>query len=351
MARSQGQEKGVAAYGREALSQWANAARYGGRAIAATLYEREGPSTDRRPLRERLDPSKTEKGGRVGDAADTALARFGKPGELASKVSLGSRIVERLRGSVGDGADAGASGRENGGPSGAAVPSPIQESIDVAVPLGGTFTLCSRFLDFPEYLDRVAEVEEEDDSHFVFVAKIGRRLRKLEVEIVDERADERIDWECADELAHSGVLTFHPLAPRLTRIELTIERVPETLPERLARQTRLAGRVIQAELHRFKAHAELLDEDFEEYVPQVATGDEIPSEEEAPPEEEGEEPEDEPLDEEAEDEPLDEEPEDEPLDEEPEDEPLDEEAEDEPLDEEPEELDEGQVEEEELEPA
>jgi uncharacterized membrane protein len=323
MARSKEQEKGAVAYGREALSEWGGAVRFGGRALAAKLSEREGPSTDGQPLRERLDPSKTEKGGRAGDAADAALGRLGAPGKLAAKVSLGSRILERVKGGAGNGAEADASSGENGASSGAGVPAPIQESIDVAVPLDGTFTLCSRFLDFPEYLDRLAEVEEADDRHFVFVAKIGRRLRELEVEIVDERPDERIDWECEGELAHTGVLTFHPLAPRLTRIELTIEREPETLPERLARQTRLVGRVIQAELHRFKAHVELLDEDFEEYMPQVATEDEAPSDGEAPPEEEGEEPEEE--------------------------EPLDEEADD--LDEEADDLDEEEVEEEELEPA
>lgn len=313
MAKSHKKEKDAAAYGREALSQWSDAARYGTRALAASLRERKDAS-GRPPLRERLDPSKTEKGGRVGDAADAALARLGRPGKLASKVSIGSRVVERIRNSVGNGGGADVSARDGDAPSGAAVPFPIQESIDVAVPLGGTFTLCSRFLDFPGYLDRVAEVKETDDTHFVFAAKIGRRLREMEIEIVDERPDERIEWECVDELAHSGVLTFHPLAPRLTRLELTIEREPESLPERLSRQTRLVGRAIQAELHRFKAHVELLDEDFDDYVPEVS------GEEGIPPEEEG-------LSEEEEGEP------------------------EEPLDEEVEELDEGQVEEEELEPA
>jgi uncharacterized membrane protein len=307
MAKRQGQEKGAAAYGREALSQWGDAVRYGGRAIAARLRE----------------PSKTEKGGRAGDAADAALAKLGAPGKLASKVSLGSRILERVGGIAGGaGGVAGNGGGGNGSTSDdetaseSSVPAPIQEAIDVAVPLSGTFSLCSRFLDFPTYLDRVAEAEEVDDTHFVFDARVGRHLHEIEVEIVDEREDERIDWECAGEFAHSGVLTFHPLAPRLTRVELTIEREPESLSESLSRRTRLAGRAIQAELHRFKAHAELVEEDFEDYVPEVSA-------EEIPPEEEDEElPSEE---EEGEDE--------------------------EPLDDEAEELDEGQVEEEELEPA
>jgi uncharacterized membrane protein len=296
MAKSQGQEKSAAAHGREALSQWGDAVRFGARALAAGLREREG-SADRPRLRERLDPSKTEKGGRVGGAADAALARLGKPGKLASKLSLGSRLVERVGGgNIGNGTrqEAEESAQDesasNGDSAAAAVPFPIQESIDVALPVGGAFALASRFLDFPEYLDRMVEAEEVDETHFLFVVKTGRRPREIEVEIVEELPDSRIDWECDGELSHSGMLTFHPLAPRLTRLELTIEREPEGLPEQLWRRTRLTGRVIQGELHRFKAHVELLDEDFEDYVPRAATPDEIPPQEEAP-EGEGEEPE------------------------------------------------------------
>jgi len=47
-------------------------------------------------VKDRINPSTTEKGGKVGDAADALLAKMGKPGKLASKVSLGSRVVGRL---------------------------------------------------------------------------------------------------------------------------------------------------------------------------------------------------------------------------------------------------------------
>jgi len=212
MAKSRKQKKGAAAYGREALSEWGDALRYGARALSARLGSGNG------------------------------------------------------NGSHGNGSHDDETDSE--------VPFPIQESIDVAVPLGGAFELASQFLDFPKYMQRVDEVEEADETHFVFAAKVGGRHREMEVEIVDERTDERIEWECDGQLEHSGVLTFHPLAPRLTRLELTIERQPEGAPERLSRRIHLPDRVIQSELHRFKAHAELLHEDFEDYVPEQVEEDE-----------------------------------------------------------------------------
>ena len=92
MSQSGQAEKGPAEYGREALSQWVDAARYGARALAA----RRELAKDKPRLIERLDPTKTEKGGKAGDLADLALSKLGSPGRLASKVKLGSRLVERV---------------------------------------------------------------------------------------------------------------------------------------------------------------------------------------------------------------------------------------------------------------
>jgi hypothetical protein len=62
------------------------------------------------------------------------------------------------------------------------------------------------------------------------------------------------------------VLTFHPLAPRLTRLELTIERDSEGLVEHFGRILALPERGLKQELRRFKAVAELWD-DGKKYEP------------------------------------------------------------------------------------
>jgi uncharacterized membrane protein len=276
MARSQ-RDKNAGTYAQEAMSEWGKAVHYGARALAAK--RREG-GNDRPPLKERLNPSKTDKGGRVGDAGDWALSKFGIGGKLASKVSLASRILERIRG--GRGADDEGEGSDADGFAGG-VPIPIQESIDVAVPVGAAFALCTRFAEYPEFLDRVTDVEEIDDSHVAFVAELRGRKRELEVELQDERPNERLDWECAEDIEHSGVISFHPLAPRLTRVELTIELEPHGLLERLARRAHLTERAIRDEMHRFKAYAELWEYDSEEEEPEDSgePQDEEPQDQEA----------------------------------------------------------------------
>lgn len=292
-------EKGPAEYGREAVSQWADAARYGMRALAARREAaRSGPS-----LRERLDPTKTDKGGKAGDMADMALSKLGRPGRLASKVKLGSRMVDRVTPSAGksggDEADGGAEAVEAEAPEGngvaegdgvgAGAPLPIQAAIDVALPVAAVFDLCTRFEEYPQIVDRVTAVEVDDETHFTVVARVGKRAHELEIELVDELPEERLDWECVGDLEHSGVLTLHPLAPRLTRMELTVERGSEGLVEHLGRLLALPERGLKQELRRFKAVAELW-EDGKGYEPTEIgplAAEEPPAEEE-PPEEEGE---------------------------------------------------------------
>jgi hypothetical protein len=89
---------------REALAMWGLALRYATAAVkpvakGAThgVKERLSSATSSETsLKDRLNPSTTEKGGKVGDAADALLGKMGKPGKLASNASLGSRMVGRL---------------------------------------------------------------------------------------------------------------------------------------------------------------------------------------------------------------------------------------------------------------
>jgi uncharacterized membrane protein len=271
MAQSGQAQRGAADYGREALTQWAEAARYGLRALRA----RREASKDKPSLKQRLDPTQTDKGGKAGDLADLALARLGAPGRLASKVKMGSRLVERVTGggdaegqagSGAEGAGNGESGVAAGNGVGAGAPLPIQGSIDVALPVAAVFDLCTRFEEYPQIVDRVSAIEVDDETHFSVVVRAGKHEHQLSLELLDELPEERLDWECAGEFEHSGVLTFHPLAPRLTRLELTIERASEGPLGQLKRIAGLPERVLGQELRRFKAVAELW-EDGKAYEP------------------------------------------------------------------------------------
>jgi uncharacterized membrane protein len=134
---------------------------------------------------------------------------------------------------------------------------PIQQSIDVAVPIEEAYDQWTRFEEWPEFMHRVDSVQHVDDSTVHISTKVWGVTKEFEAEIVEQRPDERIEWHSEDGLMNSGVVTFHRLAPRLTRIEVTMDVKPDSLVEKAGRGMRFTKRAVRGDLHRFKAYVEM----------------------------------------------------------------------------------------------
>ncbi len=134
---------------------------------------------------------------------------------------------------------------------------PIQQSVDVAVPIDEAYDQWTRFEEWPEFMHRVDSVQQVDDSTVHISTKVWGVTKEFEAEIVEQRPDERIEWHSEDGLMNSGVVTFHRLAPRLTRIEVTMDVKPDSLLEKAGRGMRFTKRAVRGDLHRFKAYVEM----------------------------------------------------------------------------------------------
>ena len=137
---------------------------------------------------------------------------------------------------------------------------PMQQAVDVAVPLKAAYNLWTEFEEWPSFMHRVDSAQQLDDSTVSFSTKVWGITKQFEAEIVEQRPDERIEWKVSEGLAHSGVVTFHKLAPRLTRIEVTLDMKPDGMVEKMGRGMRFAKRAVRGDLHRFKAYAEMEEE-------------------------------------------------------------------------------------------
>jgi uncharacterized membrane protein len=134
---------------------------------------------------------------------------------------------------------------------------PVQQSVDVAVPVETAYNQFTQFEDWGEFMHRVTHVTQEDDCSVSFATKIWTRKREFKAEIETQRPDERIKWKVSQGITHTGVVTFHELAPRLTRIELNMDLEPGGMIEKAARGMRHVKRAARADLHRFKAFIEM----------------------------------------------------------------------------------------------
>jgi uncharacterized membrane protein len=134
---------------------------------------------------------------------------------------------------------------------------PIQQAVDVAVPIKVAYNQWTQFEDWPRFMHRLERVTQKDPCHVTFKAKIWGISREFDAEIVEQRPDERIKWRVTNGVDHTGVVTFHELADRLTRIEVNIDVHPDSLIEKAGRGLRHAKRAVRADLSRFKAYVEM----------------------------------------------------------------------------------------------
>ncbi len=184
-------------------------------------------------------------------------------GEARQPRAGGSRAGEGREGAAderGDDEDGGDDEREpSGGPqaTGKGRRMPVQQAVDVGVPLETAYNQFTQFEDWPEFMHRVTRVTQEDDCTISFATKIWGKTKEFTATIETERPDERIKWKVSQGITHNGVVTFHELAPRLTRIEVTLDVAPGSLIEKAARGMRHVKRAVRADLHRFKAFIEM----------------------------------------------------------------------------------------------
>jgi uncharacterized membrane protein len=134
---------------------------------------------------------------------------------------------------------------------------PVQQAIDVAVPVSVAYNHWTRFEDWPEFMHRIENAEQVDDATVSFQAKIWGISKRFEADILEQRPDERIEWNVTEGYAHTGVVTFHPLAENLSRVEVTLDVQASNLIHKASRGMRFVKRAVRGDLHRFKAYVEL----------------------------------------------------------------------------------------------
>ena len=151
---------------------------------------------------------------------------------------------------------------------------PIQRWTDVAVPVEKAYEAWTKFDEYPKFMHRVLTVEKKDDRRVSWQEKIWFSSRQWEGEITERRKNELIAWKTKNGVQHKGVVTFHKLAPNLTRVMVDMEFEPTGMIEKMASGLRFVKRAVQSDLARFKAYVELQDAKGIDYRPNDEKDDE-----------------------------------------------------------------------------
>jgi uncharacterized membrane protein len=189
-------------------------------------------------------------GGLVGKAAAGGMeeaADGGSPVKGALKGGL-SGAKDKVKEKLGGG------GGKSGGGKGTKSTNIIEE-IDVGVPVSVAYNQWTQFQDFSNFMKKVDGVEQEDEVKVNFKAQVFWSHRRWEATILEQVPDEKIVWRSKGEKGHvDGSVTFHELAPNLTRILVVLEYYPQGLFERTGNLWRAQGRRARLELKHFRRH-------------------------------------------------------------------------------------------------
>jgi uncharacterized membrane protein len=227
-------------------------------------------------IAKRVAPKVSDLGGeakdKLSDVASDTVSSVGDQAKLAAKGAAVSKLMpgsgdgeeggllSKLKPGSSEEGDGDGEGRAAPGQGGSGRRMPIQQSVDVAVPIKVAYNRWTMFEDWPDFMHRVESVDQADDTTLSVSMKVWGITRRFEAKIVEQRPDQRIEWNVSEGLAHTGVVTFHKLAERLTRIEVSLDFEPHGILEKMGRGMRFAKRAARADLHRFKALVELEEE-------------------------------------------------------------------------------------------
>ena len=137
---------------------------------------------------------------------------------------------------------------------------PILACVDIAVPLHVVYDEWMKLEFLPEGAHIVREIDREKGR---LTGRVGDpiRNRKWEAEIRDDRDCESFAWRSVKGSDCAGLVTFHNLSERLTRLELQLDVVPVRPVEAVEFALHLADARTQNELRRFKARLEVISPD------------------------------------------------------------------------------------------
>ncbi|MFE7262967.1 SRPBCC family protein [Streptomyces sp. NPDC057592] len=205
----------------------------------------------------------------------------------------------------------------------------IIEVLDVGVPLRVAYDHWTQYDQFSSFAKGVRDVAKSDEMSSDWKVKVGPSSRGFKATVQEQIPDDRIVWTSEGAKGTTrGAVSFHELAPSLTRIVLVVEYYPSGFFEKTGNLWRAQGRRMRLDFKHFQRYVTLAQEEPEGWRGEIRDGEVVVSHEDAMEEEAAEQ--EDSQGEESEDEDYEEEPEDyEPEDEDYEDEPEDEDYEDE----------------------
>ncbi|NEB77979.1 SRPBCC family protein [Streptomyces sp. SID14478] len=198
---------------------------------------------------------------------------------MRSAVELGAghlkdKVVGGVKGLFGKG------GKKKGGAG--KKPTVIMEFIDVGVDLRTAYDQWTQYQEFSTFARGVKNANRADDVTSDWQMKIFWSSRSWKAHTTEQVPDERIQWTSEGAKGTTkGVISFHRLADKLTRVLLVIEYYPKGLFEKTGNIWRAQGRRARLDLKHFSRFVTLRGEASDGWRGEIRDGEVVVSHEDA----------------------------------------------------------------------
>jgi uncharacterized membrane protein len=132
----------------------------------------------------------------------------------------------------------------------------VLETIDVSVPVSTAYNQWTQFESFPRFMEGVEHIEQVTPVRTHWVTRIAGVQREFDAEITEQRPDERVAWRTDQGTHQAGVVTFHRIDDRTTRVTLQLDHDPEGLVEKAGDALGIVQQRIKGDLKKFKTFIE-----------------------------------------------------------------------------------------------
>lgn len=135
----------------------------------------------------------------------------------------------------------------------------IIEELDVGLPLRRVYDHWTEFEEFSGFMKGVVEASRSDDDGLTsdWTLKVGPSKRSWQATVLEQVPDKRVVWETKGETKTHGSVSFHELAPSLTRIVVVVEYTPGGILEKTGNLWRAQGRRLRLDLKHFQRYVTL----------------------------------------------------------------------------------------------
>ncbi|GII66006.1 hypothetical protein Skr01_60910 [Sphaerisporangium krabiense] len=131
----------------------------------------------------------------------------------------------------------------------------IVESVDIGAPISLVYNVWTQFTDWPSFTKKIEKVTQDSDEKITWQVQVFLPRRTWEATITEQVPDEKIVWNSKGAKGYvDGSVTFHALAPAMTRVLMSLEYHPKGLIEHIGNLWRAPGRRVRLEFKHIRRH-------------------------------------------------------------------------------------------------